>query len=175
MDGMDGMDGMEEKAMNELIEAIVATLIAVESGGNTMAVGDGGRAVGILQMWPIAVAEANRLEEIEARREKRVGRFWALEDRENPEQSKEMARVTLRWHYRRGITDPVELACRWRNPHGDAPAWYREKIRRELEGECREGRRMDGMDGMDGMGGKAMEEAGKGMGKVNVGEDENGG
>ena len=118
-----------------MIKEVIIALIAVESGGNPDAVGDGGRAVGILQMWPIAVAEANRLEGIEARREGRPVRTWTLGDRKCPKKSRDMAYVTLRWHYRRGVTDPVALGGRWRNPGGNAPSWYLERVRNALETE----------------------------------------
>ena len=94
-----------------LIHQIINALIAVESGGRADAVGDGGRAVGILQMWPIAVAEANRLAQLMTGRP-----LWTLNDRLNPQLSRAMALIILRHHYSRGVTDPVELAARWRNP-----------------------------------------------------------
>ena len=100
----------------------------VESGGVTNPpAGDSGRAVGAYQMWPCAVAEANRI----ARQ--RYGRApWVLADRENYFMARSMCLVTLQWHYDRGVTDVVDLAARWRNPKGDAPAWHRRKLVREL-------------------------------------------
>jgi len=118
--------------VTNLITLVISALIAIESGGRADAVGDGGLAVGILQMWPIAVREAVRLEAIEARREGRQARTWTEADRLDPQASREMAEVTLRHHYRRGVTDPVQLAGRWRNPNGDAPEWYLRKARKEL-------------------------------------------
>jgi len=110
--------------VSNLIAIVVAALIQVESGGDARALGDSGRAIGILQMWPIAVREANRI----------VGeRRWAYGDRSDPIKSQEMCRVTLERHYRRGVTDPVKLAGRWRNPNGDAPPWYLRKCKREIE------------------------------------------
>jgi hypothetical protein len=88
--------------------------------------------VGILQLWEIAVREANRLDAIEARRESRPARVWAPDDRLDPAASREMCAVTLRHHYRRGVTDPVDLGGRWRNPNGDAPYWYLDRVRRAL-------------------------------------------
>jgi hypothetical protein len=119
--------------MQAVIAQVVAALICVESGGRADAVGDGGRAAGILQMWPVAVAEANRVEAIVARREGRPARKWGPKDRLNPAASQEMCAVLLRWHYRRGVTDPVALGCRWRNPGGDAPGWYARKVRDALD------------------------------------------
>jgi hypothetical protein len=40
--------------------ALLAALIAVESGGNDLAVGDNGRAIGPLQIHPGVVADVNR-------------------------------------------------------------------------------------------------------------------
>ncbi len=122
--------------MTNTIAIVLAALAIVETGGHpdpAQAIGDGGRAVGIYQLWPIAVREANRLEAIEARREGRTARVWTYADRTCPSASREMAAVTLRHHYRRGVTCPVELGGRWRNPNGNAPEWYLEKVRRALE------------------------------------------
>ena len=83
---------------NQLISAVIAALIRVES-------------------------EANRL----------AGRqLWTLDDRWNQQLSRAMCKVTLEWHYKRGVTDPVELACRWRNPYSHCPEWYAAKVRRAL-------------------------------------------
>ena len=109
--------------MTNTIAIVIAALIRIESAGDPGAVGDGGRAVGVLQMWPCAVAEANRI----------AGRrLWALADRRNPQLSLAMARVILEHHYRRGNTDAVALACRWRNPYSACPEWYAAKVRRSL-------------------------------------------
>ena len=108
--------------MTNLICCVVAALIQIESAGKADAVGDGGKAVGILQMWPIAVREANRVS----------GGNWTLADRLDPEKSKAMAFATLVWHYKRGVINPVALAGRWRNPRGNAPTWYLNKARKAL-------------------------------------------
>jgi hypothetical protein len=118
--------------MNTTIALVIAALIQIESGGRDTAVGDGGRAVGALQLWPVAVAEANRLEAVEARREGRKARAWTVDDRTDRKSAVAMAEVTLRHHYRRGATDPVELGARWRNPYSPCPEWYKDKLRREL-------------------------------------------
>lgn len=110
--------------MTTTVAIAIAALIYVESGGKPRT-GDGGRAVGILQAWPIAVREANRIT--------KNRKHYALADRHDAKRSIEMCMDTLRWHYRRGVTDPVELACRWRNPNGDAPEWYRERVRKAIE------------------------------------------
>lgn len=124
------------------IAKVVAALCVIESENNPTAVGDLDprtgeyRAVGILQVWPVALREANRVEAIEARLENRQARVWTLDDRLDPDASREMCAVTLRWHYRRGVTDPVDLAARWRNPDGKMVAWYREKVSEQLNGRA---------------------------------------
>jgi hypothetical protein len=44
-----------------LSELLIAALIAVESGGNIKAVGDNGKAVGILQIHPEVVKDCNTI------------------------------------------------------------------------------------------------------------------
>jgi hypothetical protein len=106
--------------VTNLLTICVSALLLVESGGRAnVPAGDGGRAVGPWQMWPCAVAEANRL----------IGYpRWTLADRSDKQQAADMCRVTLAWHYRRGVRDAVELCCRWRNPQGNAPQWYRDRV-----------------------------------------------
>ena len=43
------------------IEFLVDAMIHVESRGDSTAIGDGGRAVGVLQIHPIMVREVNRI------------------------------------------------------------------------------------------------------------------
>ena len=120
--------------MTNIIMLVMAMLVQVESAGKPGARGDGGRAVGLYQMWPVAVAEANRIEAIYARREGRQARQWTLADRLSRTASGEMAWITLRWHYDRGATDPVTLAGRWRNPYSECPKWYRRRLLHALAG-----------------------------------------
>lgn len=108
--------------MTNLITALVCILVQVESQ-NRNVYGDDYRAAGILQMRPIAVREANRI----------TGRNWTTADRWSRAESRAMCAATLEWHYRRGVRSPVALACRWRNPNGITPRWYRERIRKEVE------------------------------------------
>ena len=115
--------------MIDVVAIAVAACLAVESrNGADVRTGDGGRAVGHYQLWPVAVSEANRIEAIYARRYSRPARQWTLADRRCPERSRQMCELTLMWHYRRGVRDPVALACRWRNPKGDVPRWHRRKV-----------------------------------------------
>jgi hypothetical protein len=110
--------------MTNLITTVMLAVLTIETGGEPEAtrdtvVRDGGLAVGIAQIHPIAVQEANRL----------YGRErWTLADRTNRVESLAMLRITLAWHYRRGVRDPVDLACRWNRPGGQLNPDYRRKV-----------------------------------------------
>ena len=120
--------------MTNAIAIALCAILSVESrNGADTRTGDGGRAVGHFQIWPVAVFEANRVERIMARQEKRKARRWNLADRKCPVKSREMGEVTMRWHYRRGVTEPIRLACKWRNPYSRCPEWHRAKIERAME------------------------------------------
>lgn len=60
----------------------------IESGNNAQAVGDGGKAVGVLQIWPVMVEEVNRIS----------GKKFTLEDRFNVDKSEEMAKIYLNYY-----------------------------------------------------------------------------
>lgn len=107
----------------DTVERVIDALVIVESSGRPAVIGDNGKAVGLLQLHPVAVREANRIAG-----ENR----WKLSDRLCPEKSRAMARTILTWHYRRGVTDPVELACRWNKPFGKTTAHYRAKVKATL-------------------------------------------
>ena len=111
--------------MTGVVAMAISALLAVESGnGRNGRHGDNGRAVGVLQQWKISVDEGNRI----------VGeKRWTSKDREDPVKSVEMCRITLERHYLRGVTNPVDLACRWRNPLGNCPRWYRERVKRAMK------------------------------------------
>lgn len=75
--------------MNDLLGIVILALCSVESGNNPAAIGDHGRAVGILQVHAECVRDVNRI----------VGEKWyTLEDRYNPAKSKEMARIYLNYY-----------------------------------------------------------------------------
>jgi soluble lytic murein transglycosylase-like protein len=63
----------------------------VESGGNPRAVGDGGKAAGIAQIWAITVKDINRF----------AGTRYTLSDRFDPVKSKEMFNLYVE-HYGKG-------------------------------------------------------------------------
>ena len=115
-----------EEQKQHTLSTAVDMLQDIESRRDPDAVGDRGRAVGLLQMWKIQVDEANRL----AKRD-----LWTYADRRDPDKSKNMALMILGHLYDRGIRSPVELAGRWRNPHGGAPAWRVRKAEEALIGE----------------------------------------
>lgn len=108
------------------IERLLPALEAVESGGRADAIGDCGRAAGVLQIHPIMVRECNRI----------LGRDWfTLADRFSVSRSRAMARVYF-GHHGEGWT--LEQAARaWNGgPKGytkKATLKYWEKIKRELE------------------------------------------
>lgn len=120
----------------DIITMVVCAILCVESsGGKDLRRGDGGRATGPYQMWTVAVDEANRIEKIEARREGRNVRRWRYSDRTSPLLSRQMCEVTMRFHYRRGVTDPVLLACRWHRPYGKPDQVYKRKIQKVIGGK----------------------------------------
>ena len=109
--------------MNTVIALAVAAILQIESsGGTNMRSGDGGRAVGPYQMHPIAVREVNRI----------YGTSYTMLDRRCPIRAKKMCELTLLYHYRRGTTDVVELACKWNKPYGRICPAYRRKVQRVL-------------------------------------------
>ena len=67
---------------------LLAALIAVESSGRAHAVGDGGQAVGILQIHPATVVDVNRI----------AGTSYTLSDRTDPAKAQAMCRIYLS-HY----------------------------------------------------------------------------
>lgn len=108
--------------MTNLLVNVIVALIAIESGGDPKAIGDGGQSIGILQIKEITVDEANRL----------VGHpRWDSADRWCPVSSIAICRTILIHHYNRGNRDFVSLGSRWQMPYGDATQDYVRKLRRE--------------------------------------------
>ncbi len=128
--------------MTNLIAMLAAVIMQIESGGEpnpAKALGDYNpatglhEAIGVFQMHDGYVVEANRLEATLARRDGLEPRTWTSDERLCPEKSLEMFKVTMRWHYERGVTDPVTLAAKHHRPYGEQCPKYREKIRRGIE------------------------------------------
>jgi hypothetical protein len=69
----------------------------VESNNNPRAIGDQGRAVGIAQIWPITVKDANRISK----------KNYTLNDRYDPIKSREMF-VIITEHYGKGKSDETK-------------------------------------------------------------------
>jgi hypothetical protein len=106
--------------MTNIVALAVALALQIE-GGKADTVGDGGRAVGPGQMWPVAIHEVNRI----------IGtNRYTLADRRDLAKVREMMTVTLQFHHarhpERGV---VWLASKWRNPYTDAPEWHMDKLR----------------------------------------------
>lgn len=100
------------------VDNLIDRLIQVESHGNAAAVGDGGKAIGILQIHSIAVQEANRLSKTR----------FVHSDMFDPTKAKEVARIILN-HYSNHIQKTTgrpatdkELAFIW---NGGGNAWKR--------------------------------------------------
>jgi len=112
--------------MSNVIALCISVLLQVESSNGLQHKGhnDGGNAVGVLQIHKIAVREANRIEGYKR---------WTYEDRKDWQDSIDMCRTTLEWHYRRGTRNPVNLACKWHRPYGTVSKRYRAKVEQVLK------------------------------------------
>ena len=92
------------------IDKVIDNLIVIESGGKEDAVGDYGLAVGILQIHPIMIREANRI----LKRNQ-----FTIADRLNPAKSRQVAKVFLvyqvdRYKKKYGeYPSELRLACSW--------------------------------------------------------------
>jgi len=103
---------------------LLAAIIAVESGGNPHAVGDGGAAVGILQIHPITVRDANRI----LRRD-----VYTDADRRCPRKSIEIFGVITGHYSGRHGASMETIARRWNGgPRGEtkrATETYWQKVK----------------------------------------------
>jgi len=111
-------------SMTNLLASVISALISIESGGDVNAYNASG-AIGILQLKPVAVEEANRI----------IGYSkWNHEDRWDEWESIQMCFEILKFHYKRGVKDPVELGCRWYYPYAPhrVPKSYRKKLKAHL-------------------------------------------
>lgn len=114
------ISGAEARENNALWRAVCI----VESGNTPRAIGDQGRAVGIAQLWPIMVAECNRL----------AGRTrWTLADRYSPAKSRQMFDFYMRQF--RGKSAEFKARAWNGGPHGPknpATKKYWSKIQKKL-------------------------------------------
>ena len=119
--------------MESIIALLISALIAVESEGLPDAVGDSGRAVGILQITPVCVQDINRFARTD----------YTLEDRASESRSVEMCWRYL-YHYgnqykkRTGKKPTAEVLARiWNGgPRGymmESTRHYWEKVQAEIQ------------------------------------------
>jgi len=73
-----------------LIDTLIPPLIQVESGGDDRAIGDGGKAVGCLQLWKIYVDDVNRIDQYKTE--------FTYQDRYDRDKSIAMVKIFLA-HY----------------------------------------------------------------------------
>lgn len=111
------------------VNALVKTLLAVamvESGGDPCAIGDGGRAVGILQIHPIMVADVNRIVGQQQR--------YTLADRRDVRKSVEMFVVYCLHYWPEG--GPEQWARGWNGgpdgPQQSETGGYWRKVKAEI-------------------------------------------
>jgi soluble lytic murein transglycosylase-like protein len=104
---------------------LITALIAVESGGNDMAIGDNGKAIGPLQIHRAVVVDVNRI----------TGSHYRHQDMTNRAQARAVCEAYLR-HYGRGATTE-QLARRWNGgPTGDrktATEAYWAKVKKQMK------------------------------------------
>jgi hypothetical protein len=107
------------------ISNLITALIIVESSGNDLAIGDGGRAIGPLQIHRGVVLDVNRI----------TGSNYRHQDMTNRAQARAVCEAYLR-HYGKGATTE-QLARRWNGgPKGDqkqATAAYWRKVQKEIK------------------------------------------
>ena len=112
--------------LKDPIKPLIDALCKVESNNNPKAVGDGGKAVGILQIWPIMVKDVNRILHKEV---------YVLGDRTDPVKSRKICRVYLN-HYGKGKSFEY-LARIWNGgPKGykkECTVKYWKKVQKELK------------------------------------------
>lgn len=104
---------------------LISALIAVESSGNDLAIGDQGRAIGPLQIHRAVVTDVNRF----------TGAHYRHQDMTNRAIARKVCQTYLE-HYARGATDE-QAARRWNGgPTGDrktATLGYWRKVEAQLK------------------------------------------
>jgi len=110
---------------NNTMSNLITALIAVESGGNDMAIGDNGKAIGALQIHKAVVIDVNRI----------TGSHYRHQDMTNRAQARAVCEAYLK-AYGKGATTE-QLARRWNGgPTGDkkqATEAYWNKVRKYLK------------------------------------------
>jgi len=92
--------------MKAILEILIPVLIQVESGGDVNAIGDGGKAVGCLQIHEIMVDDVNRIAEMQGWWD--VHNFYnydefTLDDRFDENKSIQMCEYYLEYYYNRYV------------------------------------------------------------------------
>lgn len=104
---------------------LITALIAVESSGNDLVIGDQGRAIGCLQIHKAVVLDVNRI----------TGSHYQHQDMTNRVAARAVCQAYLT-HYGRGATTE-QLARRWNGgPTGDrkaATVAYWAKVKKALK------------------------------------------
>lgn len=107
------------------ISNLISALIIVESSGNDLAVGDGGKAIGPLQIHKAVILDVNRI----------TGSHYRHQDMTNRAQARAVCEAYLR-HYGKGASTE-QLARRWNGgPRGDAKTSteaYWAKVKKHLK------------------------------------------
>jgi hypothetical protein len=107
------------------ISNLISALIIVESSGNDLAVGDGGKAIGPLQIHKAVILDVNRI----------TGSNYRHQDMTNRAQARAVCEAYLR-HYGKGDTTE-QLARRWNGgPKGDTKTSteaYWAKVKKHLK------------------------------------------
>ena len=123
---------------NVELTPLEAAIMAVESGGDTRAIGDNGHAIGPFQLWPVMVEEANRINGI-------IGdpQRFTSEDRYSMDKSVQMFRIyQTYWLKKRpveGMDESEVMARRWnggcRGETKSATLPYWDKVRQAMRAE----------------------------------------
>ncbi len=113
------------------IEFLIDAMIYVESKNNPNAIGDGGRAVGVLQIWPIMVRDVNRI-----LRRRGISHRYTYEDRYDRDKSIEMFHI-WKSHYHPHSSYEKIARCWNGGPFGHRRSstnyyWYKVNYRMEL-------------------------------------------
>ena len=107
------------------ISNLISALIIVESSGNDLAVGDGGKAIGPLQIHKAVVIDVNRI----------TGSNYRHSEMTNRAQARAVCEAYLR-HYGKGASTE-QLARRWNGgPRGDtrpSTEAYWAKVKKHLK------------------------------------------
>lgn len=132
-------DLVEVKGVVDLAPLIEA-MIWVESRDNDSAVGDGGRAVGCLQIHPIMVREANRILKLQ-----KSSISYNLLDRRDREKSIEIFYIVNNYHHENATYEEIARAWNggpnWAQKGGTKRYWN--KVQRKLKKESKKDERSD--------------------------------